>query len=78
MAPGNPPRTSHSDEEVVILPALKTLPSRIYRCPECGGTGHRPDGSMIVTQTEVRIRPATVCWVCQGKKLVMVTPWDGE
>lgn len=47
-----------------------------WRCPHCGGSGRLPDGSCSVGPTVIRVRPASICYVCKGKGRVMILPLE--
>lgn len=61
-------------EVVIRLPA--PAEPKGHLCPACGGQGTMSDGMASFGPTEIRIRPATPCRLCEGKGRVLVSPLD--
>jgi hypothetical protein len=64
------------DEIVIDLTKVPTKPG--WPCPSCGGMGTNCDGSVSMSMTEMRIRPASKCHTCRGKGRVKLTAFTDE
>lgn len=55
-----------SEEIVIKFDPPKWEPG-VCVCPTCHGLGTYMDGSASISESEIRIRPATTCASCKGK-----------
>jgi hypothetical protein len=60
--------------EEIVIRLDQQPPKPGHPCPQCGGTGRNCDGSVIYSTTEIRMRPASKCRLCNGKGRVRIEP----
>lgn len=54
----------------LCLELQKESTGDVWRCPCCHGLGSMCDGSLSIGPEEIKSTPATVCYLCKGKKVV--------
>ncbi len=55
-----------------------TLPYNVHRCIRCGGTGRGENGWISMSETEIKIQPASQCGLCEGSGLVQIFPYNSK
>lgn len=65
-------------EEIVIKLEKPKTKRPTWRCLNCGGLGTMMNGSCLIGLDEIRIKPATKCWICKGKGRVYVSAVPDE
>lgn len=61
-----------------LATSMSSIAAETFPCPNCHGLGHMLDGALTVGPDGITDhKPATVCWVCDGKRRVRVLPLEG-
>jgi hypothetical protein len=63
-----------TNDDGVFVVKLDQAPKPGWPCPRCGGSGHNCDGWLSISQTEIRSKTASKCYLCDGSGRVNVTP----
>lgn len=57
-------------KEILPHAEISTVAGAVWRCPCCHGAGSMCDGSVSIGPDDIKSTPATVCYLCKGKKVV--------